>query len=66
MVVLRIPRVSRRTNSGGSYVLDGMVGQADEGPMMSGDGYQLVGGFWGGAPSGVSIFQVYLPVIVRQ
>ena len=54
------------SSSGGSYVLDGTAGQADVGPAMSGDGYQLAGGFWGGAPSGISIFEVYLPVIVRQ
>lgn len=54
------------SSSGGSYVLDGTAGQADVGSTMSGDSYQLVGGFWGGAPSGVSIFEVYLPVIVRQ
>lgn len=54
------------SSSGGSYVLGGTAGQADVGPAMSGDGYQLVGGFWGGAPSGGLIFGAYLPVIVRQ
>lgn len=36
------------SSAGGAFVLEGTVGQFDAG-SMSGGGYELVGGFWGGA-----------------
>lgn len=48
--------------SGGSYVLDGAIGQPDAGALQGGI-YGLDGGFWGGmAQTGNS---VYLPVVLR-
>jgi hypothetical protein len=45
----------------GRYTLDGTTGQPDAG-VLEGDGYTLVGGFWGG----VAIeYQVYLPAALR-
>lgn len=35
------------TSTGGLYAVSGSVGQADAGPVMEGDSYALVGGFWG-------------------
>ncbi len=48
--------------AGGAYTLGGTLGQPDAGAAMSGGGYTLVGGFWGGA---ASQYQVYLPVVIR-
>jgi hypothetical protein len=47
------------SSSGGSYALNGTIGQADAG-TQSGGAYTLVGGFWGGA-SGPG--QLYLPLL---
>ncbi len=44
------------------YALVGTAGQPDAGAVMSGGGYTLVGGFWGG---GASQYKVYLPVVIR-
>jgi len=49
----------------GHYALDGTAGQPDPGPILYGTNYQLEGGFWSGGLSGVSWFDVYLPVILR-
>jgi hypothetical protein len=49
-------------STGGSYSLGGTIGQPDAG-ALSGGGYTLVGGFWGGA---MSAYNVYLPVVLRQ
>jgi hypothetical protein len=55
------------TNSdsvGGPYILGGTIGQPDAG-TLTGGGYTLSGGFWGGgrlAPAS----KVYLPLVVRQ
>lgn len=49
------------TSAGGGYRLDGTAGQPDAGEM-GGDGYRLVGGFWGG---GFVEYQIYLPVVLR-
>jgi hypothetical protein len=50
----------------GSYTLDGTAGQPDPGPILSGADYQLEGGFWGGALSGVSMHDLYLPLVLRS
>ena len=50
--------------SGGSYSLQGTVGQADAGVLSSG-GYTLYGGFWN--PNISSATQtVYLPFVHKQ
>ena len=46
----------------GGYTLSGTVGQPDAG-KSSGGNYELVGGFWSGAPS--QGYKNYLPTIVR-
>ncbi len=37
-------------SSGGQYLVSGTIGQAEAG-VMSGGGYELLGGFWSGVPS---------------
>ena len=32
------------------FDLSGTIGQPDAGPVMTGDGFELVGGFWAGVP----------------
>jgi hypothetical protein len=54
------------SSSGGNYALDGTAGQPDPGPVLSGGGYKLEGGFWGGGISGVTVFNTYLPLILRS
>ena len=49
-------------SEGGSYVLGGTAGQADAG-ILSGDGYELQGGFWSGA--GGWVFRISLPLVLR-
>ena len=49
-------------STGGSYSLVGTVGQADAG-ALSGGGYTLGGGFWGG---GAAQHHVYLPLVMRN
>ncbi|MFQ5398455.1 MAG: hypothetical protein ACE5E7_02535 [Anaerolineae bacterium] len=53
-------------SSGGSYTLNGTIGQPDAGGM-SGGTFDLAGGFWGGvsAPASGSQ-QVFLPVILNS
>ena len=52
-------------STGGNYSLGGTAGQPDAG-LLAGGGYSLVGGFWsGGAPPG-NLYQVYLPVVLRN
>jgi hypothetical protein len=48
-------------SSGRAYALTGTSGQPDAG-MLTGGGYELTGGFWGGA-SAPSVS--YLPMILR-
>jgi len=48
--------------SGGGYVLLGTTGQPDAGSVLTGSGYELVGGFW---PGGVAQYDVYLPLVLR-
>jgi hypothetical protein len=45
----------------GGYRLGGTAGQPDAG-VLAGDGYRLVGGFWGGV---VLMYPVYLPLVLR-
>jgi hypothetical protein len=33
---------------GGGYILEGTIGQPDAGPVLTGGGYELRGGFWPG------------------
>ena len=49
-------------SEGGSYALGGTIGQADAG-TLSGDGYELQGGFWAGAGEGV--YRISLPLVLR-
>ncbi len=49
-------------STGGGYSLGGIVGQADAG-ALTGGGYTLAGGFWGGGVAGG--YQVYLPLVLR-
>ncbi len=49
-------------SEGGSYSLGGTVGQPDAG-VLSGGGYTLSGGFWGGA---AACYGVYLPLVLRN
>ncbi len=53
-------------NQGGSFSLDGTIGQADAGPL-GGDGYTLDGGFWGSGSVAAAPepHRVYLPIILR-
>jgi hypothetical protein len=47
-----------QTSTGGSFSLTGTIGQADAG-MMSGGGYDLLGGFWSGLPICIVDFHLY-------
>jgi len=49
-------------STGGGYSLGGTVGQPDAG-VLSGGGYTLSGGFWGGA---AARYGVYLPLVLRN
>ena len=51
----------RMAASDGSYSLSGSFGQPDAGAALTGDGYSLVGGFWGAIPA----YSISLPVIVK-
>ena len=44
------------------YILGGTIGQPDAG-LLTGGGYTLVGGFWGGA---ATQYNIYLPVVLRS
>jgi hypothetical protein len=46
---------------GGSYSLGGSIGQPEAG-SLSGGGYTLNGGFWGGVDAP---HHVYLPIVLR-
>lgn len=37
-------------STGGSFELSGTIGQPDAGTVMTGGGFELLGGFWAGAP----------------
>jgi len=49
-------------SEGGGYSLGGTIGQPDAG-VLSGGGYTLAGGFWGGA---AARYGVYLPLVLRN
>lgn len=49
-------------STGGGYALGGTVGQPDAG-ALTGGGYTLTGGFWGGA---AGQYRVYLPLVLRN
>jgi len=54
------------TSSGALYTLSGPLGQPDAGGM-SGGGYTLTGGFWGGvAPQPAPKHHLYLPLIRKS
>ena len=50
-------------SAGGQYVLNGIIGQPDAGPV-AGDTYSILGGFW---VPGVLVYYytIYLPIIMR-
>jgi hypothetical protein len=49
-------------STGGGYSLGGTMGQPDAG-LLSGGGYTLAGGFWGGA---LAEYRIYLPVLLKN
>jgi len=49
-------------SEGGGYSLGGTIGQPDA-EVLSGGGYTLAGGFWGGA---AARYGVYLPLVLRN
>jgi len=48
---------------GGGYTLVGTLGQPDASTAMSGSGYILVGGFWGGA---AAQYKIYVPLVLKS
>lgn len=48
-------------STGGGYSLGGTIGQPDAG-LLSGGGYTLAGGFWGGG----GFYRIFLPIIARE
>ena len=48
----------------GGFSLSGTTGQPDAG-LLTGGGYSLAGGFWGGGRLSVE-YELYLPLILRQ
>jgi hypothetical protein len=50
-------------SEGGGYALGGTVGQPDAG-VLSGGGYTLAGGFWGGGAA--TRYGIYLPLVLRN
>ncbi|MBN1538181.1 MAG: hypothetical protein JW908_15695 [Anaerolineales bacterium] len=54
------------TSSGAGYSLRGAIGQPDAGPLLTGAGYQLNGGFWGGVLANEpSPYAIFLPLTIR-
>jgi len=52
-------------SEGGSYSLDGSLGQPDGGVSRGGN-YALFGGFWGGGEIAThDLIQVYLPLVLH-
>jgi hypothetical protein len=47
-------------SQGGGYTLGGTAGQPDAG-VLSGGGYTLIGGFWGGTVQ----YRIYLPLVLK-
>jgi hypothetical protein len=52
-------------STGEGYQLSGTISQPEVGPALSGDGYRLEGGFWGGVLGGSTMSRVYIPVVNR-
>jgi hypothetical protein len=52
-------------SAGGDYTLGGTVGQPDAG-LLSGGGYVLGGGFWGGGAVAQYRIYLYLPLTLRN
>ena len=52
-------------STGGVYTLGGTAGQPDAG-LLAGGGYTLAGGFWGGGAVAGSVYEVYLPLVLRN
>jgi hypothetical protein len=54
------------TSNSSTYDLSGTIGQPDAG-HMSGGGYVLVGGFWGGSRAkATDNYRVHLPIVLGQ
>jgi hypothetical protein len=53
---------SQNIGGAGGYALSGTIGQPDPG-VASGGSYEIMGGYWGGAPP--VGYNNYLPTIVR-
>jgi uncharacterized membrane protein len=49
-------------SASGGYSLGGTIGQPDAGGL-SGGGYTLVGGFWGGS---MASYKIYLPTVLKS
>lgn len=54
--------------SEGSYTLAGTIGQPDAGPVLTSNGYTLVGGFWSGSgpTAAPEDYPIYLPLVLRN
>jgi len=53
-------------SQGGDYLLNGVAGQPEAGPRMSGGDFILTGGFLGGTASLTTADgAIYLPMVVR-
>jgi len=51
--------------TGGGFSLGGTAGQADAG-LLTGGRYTLGGGFWRGGAVAGSVYEVYLPLVLRR
>ena len=54
----------RMDSQGSGYALGGTAGQPDPG-VLSANGYELGGGFWGGGVPTAGAYYIYLPLVVR-
>ena len=52
-------------SSGGSYTLGGTIGQPDAGGLAGG-AYTLGGGFWHGGALAEVLYEIYLPLVLRN
>ena len=52
-------------SEGGGYSLGGTIGQPDAG-VLSGGGYTLSGGFWGGGAVAAEEHKIYLPLLLKN
>ena len=51
------------TSSGGNYIVSGVSGQADVGPLLNGGNYQINGGIFQGTLQTNNV--IFLPLITR-